>query len=150
MMKAIANALQWIGKHWALSTAIFLVIAITVTTIICWNVFGKEKSDPVTVFVTVSGLGEGKDMFKREYTVENYDSLSEIFSSKYEKVYEDFEYPLVANNTFRSLLGVTPSGGKRFYVTIGSTATADSTTTDANNLTQSYIYSGCEIIIEYR
>ena len=150
MMKAIAKALQWIGKHWALSTAIFLVIAITATTIICWNVFGKEKADPVSVFVTVSGLGEGKDMFKREYTVENYDSLSEIFSSKYEKVYEDFEYPLVANNTFRSLLGVTPAGGKRFYVTIGSTATADSTTTDANNLTQSYIYSGCEIIIEYR
>lgn len=149
-MNVFIQALRWVGKHWAISTAVFLVVAITATTIICWNVFGKEKSDPVPVFVTVSGLGEGKDMVKREYTVENYDSLSEIFSSKYKEVYEDFEYPLVANNTFRSLLGVSPSGGKRFYVTIGSTATADSTTTDANNLTQSYIYSGCEIIIEYR
>ncbi len=149
-MNVFIRALRWIGKHWAISTAVFLVVAITATTIVCWNIFGKEKADPVPVFVTVSGLGEGKDMVKREYTVDNYDSLSEIFSSKYEDVYEDFEYPLVANNTFRSLLGVSPSGGKRFYVTIGSTATADSTTTDANNLTQSYIYSGCEIIIEYR
>jgi hypothetical protein len=149
-MNLILRAFRWIAKHWAISTAIFLVIAIIATTIVCWNVFGKAKEDPVSVFVTVSGLGEGKDMVKREYVVENYESLSEMFSSKYEQIYKDFEDPLVANNTFRSLLSVSPSGGKRFYVTIGSTATADSTVTDANNLTQSYIYSGCEILIEYR
>lgn len=149
-MKAFVNILRWIGKHWAISTAGFLVVAITITTIVCWNAFGKEKVQKIPVYITVSGLGEGKDMVKREYIVDDAEIVSEMFSVKYPEIYRDFESPLVANNTFRSLLGVSPSGSKRFYVTIGSTADAESTTTDANNLTQSYVYSGCELLITYR
>lgn len=149
-MNALIRALRWVGKHWALTTILFLIVAITATTIVCWNVFGKEKVEKVSVFVTVSGLGEGKDMVKREYVVDDEEIVSEIFSVKYPEIYRDFESPLVANNTFRSLLGVSPSGSKRFYVTIGSTLDSQSTTTDANNLTQSYIYNGCELIINYR
>ncbi|MBR2013226.1 MAG: hypothetical protein IJ995_03325 [Clostridia bacterium] len=149
-MNAFLRALRWIAKHWALTTVLFLIVAITATTIVCWNVFGKEKAEKISVFVTVSGLGEGKDMVKREYIVDDNEIVSEMFSVKYPEIYRDFETPLVANNTFRSLLGVSPSGAKRFYVTMGSTVDAQSTTTDANNLTQSYVYSGCELIITYR
>lgn len=149
-MNALIKTLRWVAKHWALTTILFLIVAITTTTIICWNVFGKEKVEKVSVFVTVSGLGEGKDMVKREYVVNDEEIVSEMFSVKYPEIYRDFESPLVANNTFRSLLGVSPSGSKRFYVSIGSTVDSQSTTTDANNLTQSYIYNGCELIINYR
>ena len=149
-MNAIISTLRWIAKHWALATILFLIVAITATTIICWNIFGKETAEQISVFVTVSGLGEGKDMVKREYVVDDEEVVSVMFSVKYPEIYRDFENPLVANNTFRSLLGVSPSGSKRFYVTIGSTVDAESTTTDANNLTQSYVYSGCELIIVYR
>lgn len=149
-MNALIRTLRWIAKHWALATILFLIVAITATTIICWNAFGKEKVEKISVFVTVSGLGEGKDMVNREYIVDDGEIVSEMFSVKYPEIYRDFETPLVANNTFRSLLGVSPSGSKRFYVTIGSTIDAQSTTTDANNLTQSYVYNGCELIINYR
>lgn len=149
-MNALIRSLRWIAKHWALTTVLFLIVAITATTIVCWNVFGKEKVEKISVFVTVSGLGEGKDMVKREYIVDNEEIVSEMFSVKYPEIYQDFQSPLVANNTFRSLLGVSPSGSKRFYVTMGSTVDSQSTTTDANNLTQSYVYSGCELIITYR
>lgn len=149
-MNAFIRTLRWISKHWALATILFLIVAITVTTIVCWNAFGKEKVEKIPVFITVSGLGEGKDMVKREYIVDNEEIVSEIFSVKYPEIYRDFESPLVANNTFRSLLGVSPSGSKRFYVTMGSTVDSQSTTTDANNLTQSYVYSGCELVITYR
>lgn len=149
-MSVLIRTLRWIAKHWALATILFLIVAITVTTIVCWNAFGKEKVEKIPVFITVSGLGEGKDMVKREYIVDDAEIVSEIFSVKYPEVYRDFESPLVANNTFRSLLGVSPSGSKRFYVTMGSTVDSQSTTTDANNLTQSYVYSGCELIITYR
>ncbi len=149
-MNVFLRTLRWIAKHWALTTVLFLIVAIIATTIVCWNVFGKEKVEKIPVFVTVSGLGEGKDMVKREYMVDDNEVVSEMFSVKYPEIYRDFENPLVANNTFRSLLGVSPSGAKRFYVTMGSTVDAQSTTTDANNLTQSYVYSGCELIIDYR
>lgn len=149
-MNAFLRTLRWIAKHWALTTVLFLIVAITATTLICWNVFGKEKVEKIPVFVTVSGLGEGKDMVKREYMVDDAEIVSEMFSVKYPEIYRDFESPLVANNNFRSLLGVSPSGSKRFYVTIGSTIDSQSTMTDANNLTQSYVYSGCELIITYR
>ncbi len=149
-MNAFLRTLRWIAKHWALTTVLFLIVAITATTLICWNVFGKEKVEKIPVFVTVSGLGEGKDMVKREYMVDDAEIVSEMFSVKYPEIYRDFESPLVANNNFRSLLGVSPSGSKRFYVTMGSTIDSQSTTTDANNLTQSYVYSGCELIITYR
>ena len=142
-MKAFVNILHWIGKHWAISTVAFLVVSITITTIVCWNAFGKEKVEKVPVYITVSGLGEGKDMVKREYIVDDAEIVSEMFSVKYPEIYRDFESPLVANNTFRSLLGVSPTGSKRFYV-------AGRAPASFNIFTQSYVYSGCELLITYR
>ena len=45
MLAKVFGAFRWIGKHWAISLTIFLVLAITLTTIVCWNAFGKEKPE---------------------------------------------------------------------------------------------------------
>ncbi len=141
-MKVLMNALRWIAKHWAISTAVFLVIAIGVTTLICWNAFGKEKPDYVPVYVTVTGLGEGRDMEKHELMVDSEASVAEIFSLDYPEIYEDFRQPLVANNTFRSFMGVTANSSKRFYVKIDGM--------HENALSQAYVNEGCIIEIDYR
>ena len=69
MLKKIVGAIRWIGKHWAVSLALLLVVAIAVTSVVCWNLFGKEKKVMVPVYLTVSGLGEGKDMTQRELSL---------------------------------------------------------------------------------
>ena len=142
MLGKIVAAIQWIGKHWAISTAIFLVIAIAVTSIVCWNVFGKEKEEIVPIYITVKGLGEGKDMENRKVMVTNYASIADIFSLKNPEVYEMFGKPLVYNNTFRSFMGVQATSSKKFYVTIDGTYD--------NILTMAYIREGAVVVIEYR
>ncbi len=142
MLAKFLGCCRWIAKHWAVSLAIFLVISITATTLICWNAFGKEKREIVPIYLTVTGLGEGKDMVKRELKVEESATVAEIFSLKYPKIYDTFQQPLVMNNVFQSFLGVRPSGGKQFYVKIDGTY--------ENILTQAYTFKGCIVEIEYR
>ncbi|MBQ8892876.1 MAG: hypothetical protein IJ043_00525 [Clostridia bacterium] len=142
MLKKIVHACQWIGKHWAISLAVFLVIAISITTAVCWNAFGKEKVEMVPIYLTVTGLGEGKDMAGRELMVPNDSSIAEIFSLKNPEIYEDFQRPLVQDNVFRSFLGVQPTSSKKFYVKIGGTY--------ENILPQAYIWEGAVVEIEYR
>ena len=110
--------------------------------IICWNVFGKEKKDIVPIYVTVTGMGEGKDMKARELMVEENATVAEIFSLDYPEIYEAFQQPLVMNNTFMSFQGVRPEANKKFYVKINGTY--------ENNLIQAYTYYGCDLEIEYR
>ena len=142
MLKKIVGIANWIGKHWAISLAVFLVVAIGITTAVCWNAFGKEKPDWVPIYVTVKGLGEGKDMKNHEVIVPNSSSIADIFSLEYPEIYEDFGKPLVSNNTFRSFMGVKASGGKQFYVTIDGTY--------ENILPMAYVREGAVVVIEYR
>lgn len=142
MLNKFAAVCRWIVKHWAVSLAVFLVIAIGVTTIVCWNAFGKEKKDIVPIYITVTGMGEGKDMKARELMVEENATVAEIFSMDYPEIYEAFQQPLVMNNTFMSFQGVRPEANKKFYVKINGTY--------ENNLIQAYTYYGCDLVIEYR
>lgn len=142
MLIKLVKFFQWIGKHWAISLTCFLVAAITVTTAICWNAFGKERPEMVPIYVTVTGLPEGKNMERRELTVENNDTISEIFSLKYPEIYEAFQRPLVVNNVFRSFMGVSSTSSQQFYVKIDGTY--------ENILTQAYIRNGAVVEIEYR
>lgn len=142
MLGKIVQAFRWVGKHWAISLACFLVIAVGITTAICWNVFGKEKKEIVPIYLTVTGLGEGKDMTDRKLMVENDASIAEIFSLEYPEIYEDFQQPLVMNNVFQSFLGVRPTSSKKFYVKIDGTY--------ENILNQAYIRNGAVVEIEYR
>ena len=142
MLKKIVAAVRWIGKHWAISLACFLVLAIGVTTAVCWQTFGKEKVEEVPIYVTVKGLGEGKDMENRKVMVPDCSSIADIFSLKNPEIYETFGQPLVYNNTFRSFMGVQTTASKKFYVTIDGTF--------ENILTMAYIREGAVVVIEYR
>lgn len=142
MLKKTVQALRWIGRHWAISLACFLVIAVGITTAVCWNAFGKEKKEIVPIYLTVTGLGEGKDMADRKLMVENDASIAEIFSLEYPEIYEEFQQPLVMNNVFQSFLGVRPTSSKKFYVKIDGTY--------ENILNQAYIRKGAVVEIEYR
>lgn len=142
MLKKIVQAVRWIGKHWAISLAVFLVVAVSATTAICWNAFGKEKVEWVPIYVTVKGLGEGKDMENRKLTVPDSSSIADIFSLENPEIYEDFGRPLVSNNTFRSFMGVKTTGSKQFYVTIDGTY--------ENILPMAYVWEGAVVVIEYR
>ena len=141
MLAKVFGAFRWIGKHWAISLTIFLILAITLTTIVCWNAFGKEKPEYGPVFITVEGLGEGRDMKERELTVDVSQTVSEIFSMKNPEIYEAFGHPLVENNEFRSFLGVQKNSQKRFHVTVDGQ--------QEKILTQAYVRSGAEILIQY-
>ena len=101
MLEKIVKLCRWVGKHWAISVAVVLILAIGATTAVCWNVFGKEKKEIIPVYVTVTGMGEGKDMTARELMVENSATVAEIFSLQYPEIYERF---------------VTLSETRRFYV----------------------------------
>lgn len=142
MLKKIVQAFRWMGKHWAISLAVFLVIAVSITTAVCWNAFGKEKVEMVPIYLTVTGLGEGKDMTDRELTVPDDSSIADIFSLKNPEIYEDFQQPLVMNNVFQSFLGVRPTSSKHFYVKIDGTY--------ENILNQAYIRDGAVVEIEYK
>lgn len=142
MFKKILQAGGWIAKHWAISMAIFLVVAITATTIICWNAFGKDQKELVPIYVTVKGLGEGKDMENRKVMVPDGAAIADIFSLENPEIYEDFGRPLVSNNEFRSFMGVKTTASKRFYVTINGTYD--------NILPMAYIWEGAVVVIEYR
>ena len=142
MLEKIVRFCRWVGKHWAISVAAVLIVAIGITTAVCWNAFGKETKEIIPVYVTVTGMGEGKDMQARELQVENSATIAEIFSLKYPEIYEAFQQPLIMNNTFESFQGVRATSAKKFYVKINGTYD--------NILTQAYTYYGCTIEIEYR
>ena len=141
LIKFFISCGRWIAKHWALSIAAVLVIAIGVLSLVFWNLYGQEQ-DLVPIYVTVEGLPEGKNMVKRELMVKDGATVADIFSLEYPEIYEQFKEPLVVNHTFRTFMEVSPAGGKRFYVKIGNV--------DSNILTQAYTYPGAVVEIIYR
>ena len=140
-IKVLGDCWRWISKHWALALAAVLVIAISVLSLVFWNMYGNQE-ELVPIYVSVSGLPEGKNMEKRELMVKDGATISEIFSLEYPEIYEQFKEPLVHNNNFLTFMEVSPAGGKRFYVKIGNA--------DTNILTQAYTYPGAHVEITYR
>lgn len=144
-MSAILNAFmkcgRWIAKHWAISLAAALVAAVGILSVVFFGMYGDQK-ELVPIYVSVSGLPEGKNMEKRELMVADGATIADIFSLEYPEIYEQFKEPLVDNNNFRTFMEVSPSGGKRFYVKIGNV--------DTNILTQAYTYPGAHVEISYR
>ena len=141
MIKAFAGAWKWIAKHWALSLAAVLVLAIGILSVVFWNLYGSGE-ELVPIYVSVSGLPEGKNMEKRELMVKDGATISDIFSLEYPEIYEQFKEPLVHNNNFLTFMEVSPEKGKRFYVKIGNV--------ESNILTQAYTYPGAHVEITYR
>ncbi len=141
MLKKLIHAAEWCVKHWAISLAGFLVVAISITTAVCWHFF-QDRPTMVPVYVTVSGLGEGKDMVKREIFVEDGENVADIFSLDYPEIYEEFRRPYIANNRIVSFQGVSATVSKKFDIALdGQLQPVPS---------QAYIWEGVTITITYR
>ncbi len=140
--KFFQNIVNWmfVGKRLPIIIALFIV-AVTAVTITVVASFNKTEDKIGTVFVTVKGLGEGKDFENRQIKIEEGDSIKEIFSLKYPDIYEEFGRPLIQYNEFYSFLGVRKTESKSFHVTID--------TLHDNNLDQAYVYGGQTVVIEY-
>ena len=142
MLRLIAKIFGWIGRHWAVSLAVFLIAAITATAAVMWNLYGKEKPAPATIYVTITGLEEGLNMENRALQVHADETIYQIFNQKnYPQIYEEFGRPLIVNYAFHSLMGVRAANGKRFSVKIDGTYN--------NVLTQAYVHDGAVVEIEY-
>ncbi len=120
MLEKIVRAVHWVGEHWLFSLISFLLVAITATTIICWNAFGGEQKNMVPVYLYVTGLGEGKDLEGRELIVEEDDSITNIFMGNYPDIQDEFD-SIVQNHTIQSFLGVQATGNKKFTVKVDGT-----------------------------
>ncbi len=131
---------MFVGKRLPIIIAAFIIIATTVTITIVASL-NKTQDEIGTAYVTVKGLGEGKDIENRAIKIEDGDTIKEIFSLKYPEIYEAFGRPLIQYNEFYSLLGVRKTTSKAFHVTID--------TLHENNLDQAYVYGGQSVVIEY-
>ena len=131
---------MFVGKRLPIIIAVFILVA-TAATITVVATLNKPESNIATAYVTVKGLGEGKDFENRQIKIEDGDTIKQIFSLKYPDIYEAFGKPLIQYNEFYSLLGVRKTQTKSFHVTID--------TLHDNNLDQAYVYGGQTVVIEY-
>lgn len=120
---------------------VLLIAAVTIVSIVVVTAVNKPDSKTVTAFVTVKGLGDGKDFENRQISITDGDSIADIFSLKYKNIYEDFEQPFIQYNEFQSLLGVKKTNEKSFHVTIDGVFDS--------NLSQAYVYGGQTVVISY-
>ena len=116
MLNKIVKVIRWLGEHWVFTLTAFLLVSITTTTIICWNYFGGEQKNMVSVYLYVSGLGEGKDIVNegRELQVAEEATLEQVFMQE-EEIQGEFR-SIVFNNRLQSFMGVVEEDGKKFTV----------------------------------
>ncbi len=141
MVKILVGAWRWMAKHWAVTTSIVLLIAVGITSALCWKFFG-DPYGKISVYVTIEGMGEGNDMENRKLPASENDTVYDVFSMKYPETYRDFKEPVIVNNAFLDFLGVRASSSKEFYVTVDGVY--------ESNLTQAYLRDGSIIEIEYK
>lgn len=119
--------------------AILIIASVTVTVAVTSN---KKEEERVTVYLTVSGLGEGLDCENRVLKIKNDDTVKQIFSkAEYPEYYEQFGTVLVHKNEFKKFMGVEAKDGKAFHVTVGGI--------HDNNLDQAFVSEGQTIEIRY-
>ena len=142
IQKFFKSAGDWLfeGARLPVIIVIFIVAAVAATVTIV-SLANRPESKTVTAFVTVEGLEDGKNFEKRVIKITEGDSISDIFSLKYEDIYESFGRPLIQYNEFQSLLGTRKTLEKSFHVTIDGVFDS--------NLSQAYVYGGQTIVISY-
>ncbi len=141
MLAKLVRAVRWIGEHWAFSMSVFLIVAITATTIVTWNIFGGDQRETITVYLYASGLGEGKDINGHKLEVYDDDSIANVFMGGYPEIQENYD-SIVRNHVLDSFMGVNAGNGKTFTVTIGGTP--------CPILESSYVYDGAKLEIVYK
>lgn len=133
---------DWVftGKRLPVIIVVFIVASVAVIVTVVSSV-NKPESSTVTVFVTVEGLEDGKNFENRQISIKDGDPISEIFSLKYEDIYEAFGQPLIQYNELQSMLGVKATNEKSFHITVDGRFETD--------LSQAYVYGGQTIVISY-
>ncbi len=143
-MKGFSKKLtDWlfVGARLPILIIAFIVVAAAVTVTVV-SIVNRPESTTVTAFVTVRGLDdESKNFTKRQISIEDGDAVSDIFSLKYEDIYNAFGKPYVEYNEFATLLGVRKTSEKSFHVTIDGV--------QESNLSQAYVYGGQTVTISY-
>ena len=128
----------FVGGRLPLIIAAFVVIAVTVTVSVVVTL-NKTDSANATVYVVVTGL-EDKDI-ERRINIQDGDSVMDVFSLKYEDIYNDFGKPLIRYNEFYSFMGVKKTADKAFHVKIDGKFDS--------NLEYAYLYDGQTLTISY-
>ena len=133
---------DWIfqGMHLPVIIAVFIIAAVAITVTIV-SILNRPESNIVTVFVTVEGLEDGNNFENRQIKITDGDTISNIFSLKYNEIYEAFGRPLIQYNEFQSFIEKKKTAEKSFHVTIDGVFD--------NNLSQAYVYEGQTIVISY-
>ena len=129
----------FVGKRLPL-IIVALILALTALTVSIVYSLNNTDDELVTVYVTVEGLGD-KDFENRQIKVKDGEALRDVFSLKYEEIYNDFGQPFVYKNEFYSLLGVEKTKEKSFHVTIDGL--------HDNNLENAYVYGDQTVVISY-
>lgn len=129
----------FVGKRLPVIIALFLIISISVTVAVVYS-HNKPQTETATVLVTIKGFGE-KDFTNKQIKIEQGDTVENVFSLKYEDIYNDFGQPLIRNNEFYSFMGEKKTAGKSFHVTIDGKFDT--------NLSQAYLNNGQILVISY-
>lgn len=133
---------NWIfqGARLPIIIVSFIIVAVTLVVVIVSRL-NKPESSQVVAFVTVQGLSEDKTFENRQITIADGECITDIFSLKYQNIYEAFGKPLIEYNEFASFMGTRKTLEKSFHVTIDGVF--------ESNLSQAYVYGGQTIVISY-
>ncbi len=99
-------------KEMSKKTVWILVIAIVlaVTAISVPIIYKSLQPEQAYIYVTTEGFGDKDIIEERVLKIEPGDSLVDIFCTKYQDIYNDFEKPLVIRNEFVDFLGKKTMG----------------------------------------
>ena len=136
--KSIANWM-FVGKRFPIILVLFIIVAVFATILTVSHINNKDD-ELVTVYVTVKGLGD-QDFENRQIKIKDSDTIADIFSLKYENIYNEFGKPFVYKNEFYSFMGVEKTAQKSFHVTIDGI--------HDNNLSNAYVFEGQTIVVSY-
>lgn len=146
MKETLRKIGDWIMTGRRLTYIILAVILVAVIVVCSVSVYiynlSNKASTPeiVEAYVTITGFGEN-DVTNYPILIEDGDTVENIFSLKYEDIYNKFGKPLVYKNEFTSFMGEQKGGGKTFHVRIDGVFDT--------NLSQAYVYSGQTVYIDF-
>ncbi len=129
----------FVGKRLPVILVAFIIVACTITITVV-SYFNKTETELVTAYVTIEGFGDDVDFENRQIKIEDGATVADIFSLKYEDIYESFGKPLVQYNAFATFMGVRADADTSFQVTIDGV--------HDSNLTQAYVYGGQTLKIQ--
>ncbi len=129
----------FVGKRLPIIIVVFVIIAVSVTVAVVSKFYG-EQPELSTIYVTIEGFGD-RDFENKQIKIEDGDSVKDVFSLKYKKIYEEFGQPFIQYNEFSYFMGERKTVDKSFHVTIDGRFDS--------NLENAFLYDGQTLVISY-